>query len=664
MKNNVLSNILLANNLTVILSYDNIEKIIQVKKYTKIASIKKKAIELFYPIKTDIYLQYKNINLDSFENQSIGLLIQNRTFIKIFVVAVPEVKIKTKIKLLSKSPISLYINGENNELSNKKPKLIISRNCSVLTKKHPFATEVNEKKHRSRITLTKINMNNLLHKSKDKTDSEFESDKYLSSENNNKNENYINTCADSSNSLNYVNNNINNSNSINNVINNLNKCYSSRNFISLPPINKTIDTSKSPNKIKLRLKKINEDKENKDKNSKNNLDENSKFDFLKSSADSPTQKYKGQNKIILSEVKKGNKNKSCKSIHYVGYSDKRPNYTDRVNINSHIILNQINKSKKNNYRNIDINDIIPNKDNKSSKKNNKSNEKDLKEKKEKDENIKNNNESILNKKIVSESETFSSEASELKDKIKPNSWEDCEECILGTSYYFCRDCDKFLCEKCQKKNHSDKQKHKLIYIEDDVLNSLDKYEEILTNKFNKGKEKLKKLNYNDQSIRTNLEIWKPKLNDYVLDLFDYAKEDYEKRERRNLPILENEEKEEDIFEKNNDEILYKFKQIKKDLKNEDNSCKDDIDAFELFAELNDKDYNIKNLIAEYNIKNKKESDIFDTKILFTDIENEINQVLFDLEEGLNDIYKDHMKIKKQKSGKKGTKKTKQKLRLV
>ena len=664
MKNNALSKILLANNLTVILSYDNIEKIIQVKKYTKIASIKKKAFELFYPIKTDIYLQYKNINLDSFENQSIGLLIQNRTFIKILVVAIPEVKIKTKIKLLSKSPLSLYINGENNELSNKKPKIIISRNCSVLTKKHPFETDVNEKKYKSRITLTKINMNNLLHKSKDKMDSEFESDQYLSNENNNKNENCINTYADSSNSLNYVNNNINNSNSINNVINNLNKCYSSRNFISLPPINKTIDTTKSPHKIKLRLKKVNEDKENKDKISKNNLEENSKFDFLKCSADSPTQKYKGQNKIILSEIKKGNKNKSCKCVHYIGYSEKRQNYTDRVNINSHIILNQINNDKKNNFQNIDINGIILNKDNKNNKKNNKYIEKNSKEKKEKEENVKNNNENILNKKIESESETFSSEASELKDKIKPNSWEDCEECILGTSYYFCRNCDKFLCDKCQKKNHSNKLKHNLIYIEDDVLNSLDKYEEILTNKFSKGKEKLKKLNYNDESIKTNLEIWKQKLNDYVLDLFDYAKEDYEKRGKRNLPILENDEKEEDIFEKNNDEILYKFKQIKKDLKNEDNNCKDEIDAFELFAELNDKDYNIKNLIDEYNIKNKKESDIFDTKILFTGIENEINQVLFDLEEGVNDIYKDYMKIQKTKKEKKGPKKTKQKLRLV
>jgi hypothetical protein len=71
------------DSINVVLNYNNKNLSLIVKRFKKLEIIKEKAYQLFYPIKSDIKIKYNNKDLSSFLDQSIGLIFQNRTKVKL-----------------------------------------------------------------------------------------------------------------------------------------------------------------------------------------------------------------------------------------------------------------------------------------------------------------------------------------------------------------------------------------------------------------------------------------------------------------------------------------------------------------------------------------------------------------------------------------------------
>ena len=89
----------------------------------------------------------------------------------------------------------------------------------------------------------------------------------------------------------------------------------------------------------------------------------------------------------------------------------------------------------------------------------------------------------------------------------------------------------------------------------------------------------------------------------------------------------------------------------------DEEGKEEIDPFELFADLNDKDNTIKELMEKSKIIDEYGVNLYEIKSMFNDVEKAINEVLFDLEDKLDQIYGDkNIKRSKRKRSKKSSKK--------
>ena len=72
----------------VILNYNNESYSIDIQKYQKLMAIKKKVYQIFFPIKSDIDIKYDNKSMSSNLDKSIGILFNEKSFIKLDIVSI------------------------------------------------------------------------------------------------------------------------------------------------------------------------------------------------------------------------------------------------------------------------------------------------------------------------------------------------------------------------------------------------------------------------------------------------------------------------------------------------------------------------------------------------------------------------------------------------
>ena len=96
------------------LSYNNKDISISMNNFTKLNKVKEKAYQLFYPIKSEIALKFNNKDLSYFLDQSIGLLFENKSRIKLKIE--PIIGTKRSLKKIKLNLTKNILEG-NNEIS-------------------------------------------------------------------------------------------------------------------------------------------------------------------------------------------------------------------------------------------------------------------------------------------------------------------------------------------------------------------------------------------------------------------------------------------------------------------------------------------------------------------------------------------------------------------
>ena len=131
------------------LSYNNKDISISINNFTKLNKVKEKAYQLFYPIKSDIALKFNNKDLSCFLDQSIGLLFENKSKIKLKIE--PIIGTYRPIKKIKKIKINLTKNklDVNSEIS--KQQLSAERYFSLKTESK------NKKIYKGKLPLIKNN---------------------------------------------------------------------------------------------------------------------------------------------------------------------------------------------------------------------------------------------------------------------------------------------------------------------------------------------------------------------------------------------------------------------------------------------------------------------------------------------------------------------------
>lgn len=107
----------------VVLNYNNESYTIDVQKYKQLKFIKGRAYKLFYPIKTDIDIKYNNKSLSSLLDQSIGMIFNDKSFIRLMIISIPGVSKSIKLKKTNKNKhkilTPLNLNNNNKSIQNE-----------------------------------------------------------------------------------------------------------------------------------------------------------------------------------------------------------------------------------------------------------------------------------------------------------------------------------------------------------------------------------------------------------------------------------------------------------------------------------------------------------------------------------------------------------------
>ena len=200
----------------------------------------------------------------------------------------------------------------------------------------------------------------------------------------------------------------------------------------------------------------------------------------------------------------------------------------------------------------------------------------------------------------------------------------CSECITSITSEYCRKCNKFLCLNCANKNHSNDD-HKLFEIDENEKINISRYKEELNKYFYSS------LNY----FNTNLDV-----EDVNMDV-DKAKNNFEKLINMLTEVAQGIKDnicDNDNNELNNDNnkkiIEDKINNIKEEMNSKDYE-KDNENNINVFKELYLKDKNINRLIKEYKCSNNEEYANNKIQKLFGDVEDEIDIIMFELEENIN-----------------------------
>lgn len=118
----------MSETMKVILTYNNESYSIDVPTFKKLKFIKEKAYKVFYPIKTEIDLKYNNKSLSSLLEQSVGMIFNEKSFVRLVVVSIPGVHKSQKLKA---NKIRILTKALEFESNNKSP--IKSNNYEGLT---------------------------------------------------------------------------------------------------------------------------------------------------------------------------------------------------------------------------------------------------------------------------------------------------------------------------------------------------------------------------------------------------------------------------------------------------------------------------------------------------------------------------------------------------
>lgn len=200
----------------------------------------------------------------------------------------------------------------------------------------------------------------------------------------------------------------------------------------------------------------------------------------------------------------------------------------------------------------------------------------------------------------------------------------CSECLYGATSEYCRNCNKFLCLDCANKNHYDENEHKFIEIDDNERINVNRYKEVINKELYNALNSFDNSGIDSDGATIDTEGEKKNFEKLINNLTDVA-----------IGMKESINLDEEYYNEDKERIGDELNKIKSQLDNENYEEKNNEEGIKLFKELNAKDKNINNLIKEYNCNNTVE--YMDNKIqkLFGDIEDEIDKVIFELEETVN-----------------------------
>ena len=215
------------------------------------------------------------------------------------------------------------------------------------------------------------------------------------------------------------------------------------------------------------------------------------------------------------------------------------------------------------------------------------------------------------------------ENNQIKKESDIIAYNKCNECKKNNTSVYCRKCNKFLCLNCSNKNHS-KEEHKLIEIETNEKININRYKEEINNDLY---DSLKSFNYINLEInKENFDINTTKKNfeNIINSLIDIAEGFKDKlNEEYNFNKEDNNEKIEKELNIINEEIT------------NINDSKINKEGINIIKELNIKDRKVNKLINEYKCDSNSEFVNFKIKTLFSDIEDEIDKIMFELEESID-----------------------------
>lgn len=204
-----------------------------------------------------------------------------------------------------------------------------------------------------------------------------------------------------------------------------------------------------------------------------------------------------------------------------------------------------------------------------------------------------------------------------KSKIDFLSCKKCIECLANETKYYCKKCNLFTCSICKNKKH---KSHLILEI--DIKNekaNVDKYKQEIINNLCISIKNLDNLD-NIQSSQIIVEEWEKRYNEAINRLAHIAEE--KKEELKN-----NKNNNKESNKAKNDEFLKKIEDEKQLINNIVISSNKD--PFQLFNDINRRER-----IINQTLKRKK-SKINKIEDMFVNIENEIDNIMFDLEEQIN-----------------------------
>lgn len=193
----------------------------------------------------------------------------------------------------------------------------------------------------------------------------------------------------------------------------------------------------------------------------------------------------------------------------------------------------------------------------------------------------------------------------------------CKDCTRKKTNNFCRNCNEFICLNCTKKRHKN---HPIIELDlNNEKSNIEKYKNELINKFSSTINDLDKLEKIEKEELSEDE-WKQKYNKAINNLTQIIQKNLQKLTKNNNNEENNNKKDEN-------------KEFKKQLKEEKNSINNIVisinkDPFKIFKEINEKEKFVRKLIQ----KNKNENNKIDE--IFCQIENEIDDIIYNLEENI------------------------------
>ena len=123
-------------SIKIVLNYKNESYSIEVQKYQKLKYVKQRAYKLFYPIKTDIDIKYNNKSLTSLLDQSIGMIFNEKSFVRLIII--PHLGVGKSIKLQPNRNTTLAplnLNNKNKTFETEKEKENINVSTSRIDKK-------------------------------------------------------------------------------------------------------------------------------------------------------------------------------------------------------------------------------------------------------------------------------------------------------------------------------------------------------------------------------------------------------------------------------------------------------------------------------------------------------------------------------------------------